>query len=98
MVDKAPFQHPPIARRQQLLNQYYANLQTMDRIDAHVIYEHHMHKLYVTYNPWLAKTQDGRPRRTRTRKDFMPKNDKFGFPLHFLQMTEEEFESYVNIS
>jgi hypothetical protein len=98
MVNNNPIQHPPIARRQHILEQYHNNLQTMDYIDAFVIYEHHMHKLYVVHNPWLARTPDGRPRRTRTRKDFMPKNDKFGVPLQYLKMTEEEFESYVNIS
>jgi hypothetical protein len=70
----------------------------MDYIDAFVMYEHHMHKLYVIYNPWLARTPDGRPRRTRTRKDFMPKTDKFGVPLQLLKMTEQEIEDYVRNS
>lgn len=90
--------HPPLQRREEILNQYYVNLESMDYIDAHVIYEHHMHRLYVIYNPWLAKGPDGRPRRTRTRKDFTPKTDKYGVPLHLLKMSEEEFESYMKDS
>lgn len=95
MVNKSPIEAPPLERRNQILNQYYDNLETMDHIDAFVIYEHNMHKLYVAYNPWLARTPDGRPRRTRTRKDFLPKNDKFGMPLHLRKMTDEEIENYI---
>lgn len=98
MVNRTPINPPPLERREQILNQYYKNLETMDYIDAHVIYEHNMHKLYVAYNPWLARTPDGRPRRTRTRKDFMPKTDKFGMPLELKKMTDEEFEEYVRNS
>jgi hypothetical protein len=90
--------HPPIERRQKILDQYYLNLDNMDHIDAHVAYEHAMHRLYVIYNPWLATTPDGRPRRTRTRKDFLPKTDKFGVPLELLKMTEQEIEDYVRNS
>ena len=96
MVERRSIELPPIQRRQQVLNQYYTNLETMDYIDAHVIYEHAMHRLYVIYNPWLARTPDGRPRRTRTRESFMPKTDKFGIPLALSKMTDEEIENYVN--
>lgn len=98
MVNRIPIQLPPLERREQILEQYYKNLETMDYIDAHVIYEHNMHRLYVAYNPHLARTPDGRPRRTRTRQDFMPKTDKFGMPLALTKMTDEEFEEYVRNS
>lgn len=47
----------------------------MDYIDAFVLYEAAMHKIYVKLNPWLAKNKYGKPTRTRTRRDFGPKQD-----------------------
>jgi hypothetical protein len=49
----------------------------MDHIDAFVLYEAAMHKLYVKLNPWLARNKYGKPSRTRTRKDFGPKEEAF---------------------
>ena len=67
--------HPPLPLRERILSKYYDDLKMMDHIDAFVLYEAAMHKIYVKLNPWLAKNKYGKPTRTRTRKDFGPKQD-----------------------
>jgi hypothetical protein len=69
--------HPPLPIRERILAKYYNDLTMMDHIDAFVLYEAAMHKLYVKLNPWLARNKYGKPSRTRTRKDFGPKEEAF---------------------
>lgn len=78
--DSPTIHHPPLALRQRILDQYYDNIQKIDRIDAHVIYDTDMHKLYCKYNPFLkysGKDKYGRPipRKMLTREFFLPKKD-----------------------
>lgn len=68
---------PPLPVRERILAKYHNDLTMMDHIDAFVLYEAAMHKIYIKVNPWLARNKYGKPSRTRTRKDFEPKEEAF---------------------
>lgn len=76
---KPPPIPPPIRIRRRILDKYYDDLAKMHQIDAFVLYEAAMHKLYIKYNPWMAKNKYGKPSKTRTRKDFEPKEQYFDY-------------------
>lgn len=100
---------PPLSVRRQILDQYYNNLEIMDRIDAYVAYNTSMHFLYCKHNPHLkyqGLDRNGRPildkdgnpklRRLLTREDFIVRNDKFGFPLWVNDLSPELFERWAS--
>jgi hypothetical protein len=72
---KSHIAHPPLPLRERILDKYHQDLFKMDYIDAFVLYEAAMHKIYVKLNPWLARNKYGKPTKTRTRRDFGPKED-----------------------
>jgi hypothetical protein len=105
---KAPFKHPSLSARNKILDQYYKNLEVMDRIDAYVSYNTSMHFLYCKDNPHLKYQgydkkgrhildKDGNPklRRLLTREDFIVRNDRFGFPLWVNDLSPELFERWA---
>ena len=61
---------PPHLRTNKILSDYYKNLESMDRIDALVIYRNNMGRLYKTYNPSLYI-------RFWKREDFFPKQEVY---------------------
>jgi hypothetical protein len=69
--------HPPLVLRERILNKYNEDLNNLDHIDAYISYTISMHKIYVKYNPWLARNKYGKPWRPKTRKDFSPKEQDF---------------------
>lgn len=99
---------PPLSDRQRILEQYYKNLEIMDRIDAYVTYDASMHLLYCKYNPHLRYQgrdkngnlildKDGNPklRRLLKREDFLRTHDDFGFPLWVNDLSPELFERWA---
>jgi hypothetical protein len=61
---------PPTQRVEKVLQDYYNNLDKMDRIDALCIYRNTMGRLYKIYNPYLRI-------RYWSRDDFLPKEDDY---------------------
>jgi hypothetical protein len=59
---------PPHKRTEKVLQDYYNNLETMDRLDALCIYRNTMSRLYKVYNPYLRI-------RYWSRDDFLPKDE-----------------------
>lgn len=90
---------PPIHLVLEIREQYYKNLEYMDRIDAYIAYDTSMHLLYCKYNSHLRYTLDKsgnpKPRKILTREDFLPKRDKFGFPLWLSKLSPDDFNDHV---
>jgi len=61
---------PPLPRTTKILEKYYENLNSMDRIDALCLYRNSMAVLYKVYNPHLRV-------RYWKREDFLPKEDDY---------------------
>lgn len=91
---------PPKHLTARILEKYYKNLESMDRIDALIAYDFEMHLLYVRYNPHLkysGKDKNGNPklRGPRNRNEFVRTKDDFGFPLYVNDLTPELFEKWA---
>lgn len=70
VINRERLVRPPDSRVNRVLQQYYENLLTMDRLDALCIYRNNMGRLYKLYNPTLYV-------RFWKREHFLPREDDY---------------------